>query len=303
MKRTNPSALLLALALCGVPATQALAKANPSTLKADVEFLDEQGFLTGGVRCAQPHVSEAEAEAVQAEVDAFIAEMGFTPAASSTVSIGVAFHVVHNGTEGNVAESALDAQINVLNAAYASTAFQFYKASVDRTQNSSWFTAGPGSTEVAMKNALAVDVPNRLNFYTSKPGQNLLGWATFPNSYAESDKRHGVVVLYSSLPGGASTPYNEGDTGTHEVGHYLGLYHTFQGGCSGSGDSVSDTPAEADAAFGCPTGRDSCTSAAGLDPILNFMDYTDDSCMIEFTSLQNSRMQQMTQTYRPGLWD
>jgi hypothetical protein len=234
--------------------------------------------------------------------------------APGSVTINVYFHVIQqNGTAGQsgtgfVSNSQITAQMNVLNQAYAgqtgagaaNTPFRFNFATVDYTVNSSWYNAGPGSSaEAAMKNALRRGTADDLNFYTNS-GAGYLGWATFPSSYAGNPRNDGVVCYYRSLPGGNFPPYDLGDTGTHEVGHWLGLYHTFQGGCNGSGDSVNDTHSERSAAFGCPAGRDTCRNRAGLDPIENFMDYTDDACMFKFTAGQSSRMDSQWVTYRQG---
>ncbi|WP_242343686.1 zinc metalloprotease [Anaeromyxobacter terrae] len=264
--------------------------------------------------CGTETPSATELARVSREVDAALrtsnAELAAARTAGSVV-VPVWFHVVNQGAglaNGDVPQSLIDAQLQVLNDAYAGrsggapTAFTFTLAGVTRTTNATWFgSCDVSSVESQMKTALHTGGAGTLNVYTCNPGGGLLGWATFPWNYASSPKMDGVVVLFSSLPGGGAAPYDEGDTGTHEVGHWLGLYHTFQGGCAG-GDSVSDTNAERSAAYGCPTGRDTCNGKRypGADPITNFMDYTDDVCMFQFTAGQASRADAQTATYRPA---
>lgn len=221
---------------------------------------------------------------------------------TATKTIPVVFQVITNALgKGAVTSTQITNQLNVLNAAYAGSGFQFRLSQTKITANTTWYSGcARSSTERAMKKALAVDPTHNLNLYSCNLGNGLLGYARFPSDYPENSFMHGVVILNTSFPGGSSAPYNLGDTATHEIGHYLGLYHTFQGGCTGAGDSVADTPAEASAAYGCPTGRDTCTSA-GLDPTTNFMDYTDDACMNNFSTDQRIRAQDIITQYRPTL--
>jgi len=222
------------------------------------------------------------------------------------VVVPVWFHVIREDLTvlgGNVPRSWILAQMDVLNAAYggrtggANTGFQFDLQGITRTTNARWFNLTGSGMDKKMKTALKVGGLDTLNIYSAKLGQSLLGYAYLAQDAAAVGVLDGVVIHYESLPGGNFDIYSEGDTATHEVGHWFDLYHTFDGGCHGDGDFIADTAPEASAAFYCPVGRDTCTST-GLDPITNFMDYTQDSCMFEFTRDQTVRMQQAWTAYR-----
>ena len=262
-----------------------------------ITFLGMDGEVMTGQRCGTVSPTAEQVKAVQQDI------MGRDAIAiPCIVTVPVAFHILrhNNGVTGDIGDFDILAQLDVLNAAYASTSFQFELHSIERVNNTTWAAMNSTLTEIAVKQALAIDPAHVLNIYTCTDCQGYLGWSYFPNTYPENSYMHGVVALYSSFPGGSSVPYNEGDTVTHEAGHYLGLYHTFQGGCSAPGDQVDDTPYEASPAFGCPVGRDTC-SAAGVDPIHNFMDYSDDACMDHFTTGQDDRMDSMIAAYKPSL--
>lgn len=282
--------------VCVEPAAAADAKARPG----------------GGAKADPNELTPEQAAARDRDVQKWLGLRskldGNSAIAQAIITIPVVVHVIsEDGTRagGNVPDAMVNDQIQVLNDAYAGltggqgtdTGFRFSLTKINRVTNPAWYPIDYGSTaEKQMKAALREGGPGTLNMYTGDLSDNLLGWATFPTRKIGS--YDGAVILAESMPGGSASPYNLGDTATHEVGHWLNLYHTFQGGCNGKGDYVADTPAEKSAAFGCPTGRDSCTRKAGVDPIHNFMDYTDDQCMYEFTSGQASRMQDAWAVYR-----
>lgn len=293
-----------AAAACLVTLLPALAAAATPFVFNGQAFADQKAYIDSGARCSTKHPSQFEMLLEAAKEQSFAAEqaaLGRDVYAQAGGVINVYWHVITNTSgQGAPTTTQINNQISVLNAAYAGSGFSFVLAQVDTTANNTWYTCSGGTCESQMKNALRIGTADDLNVYSNNMGGGLLGWATFPSSYASNPKMDGVVVLVGSLPGGNAAPYNLGDTGTHEVGHWMGLYHTFQGGCNGSGDSVSDTPAERSPAYGCPVGRNSCRNKPGNDPITNFMDYTDDSCMNTFSAGQDSRMNAQWTQYRAG---
>jgi hypothetical protein len=225
-------------------------------------------------------------------------------------TVPVYFHVITDGATGNVTDAQIAAQMQVLNATFAGaeggakTGFSFTLAGVTRTDNAAWFNAKPGGVdEHSMKQALHQGGDNALNLYSGTAAA-FLGWAYLPDVTTKPGQEYldGVVFDWESMPGTSTTyagRYDQGETVTHEVGHWLNLEHTFYGGCSAKGDFVDDTPAEKTPTSGCPAGKDTC-SAPGLDPIHNYMDYSYDSCYTEFTAGQTQRMRDAWLFYRAG---
>ncbi|MFF3853032.1 zinc metalloprotease [Micromonospora sp. NPDC002575] len=305
-------ALLLSTAAVGVvPAASAFSAAPTEACAEPADVHSDARVKAGAHAKHEPNeLTAKETREREADLAAALREranfrVGAGAAALATVTIPVIVHVIQEDSTragGNIPDSMINSQISVLNQSYsgatggAATAFSFQLQKINRVTNPAWYPIVQGSSaERSMKSSLREGGKNTLNVYLGELSDDLLGWATFPKR--RLDNMDGVVVLGESLPGGTATNYNQGDTGTHEVGHWLNLYHTFQGGCSGSGDGVSDTPAEASPAYQCPTGRDTCT-AAGLDPITNFMDYTYDTCMYQFTAGQAARMLTAWDAYR-----
>jgi hypothetical protein len=231
---------------------------------------------------------------------------------AGSVTVDTVFHVI-SATDPDPArltrlQTMVAEQMDVLNAAYsgdtapdaADTPFRFDLVDTNFVTSAAWANVAPGKGERDMKRALHQGDSETLNVYAADIGGGLLGWAYFPKGYNDGrDYIDGVVMLDESMPGGTAAPYNEGDTLTHEVGHWLQLQHTFANGCSAVNDGVADTPREASPQFYCEE-RDSCEKSPGTDPIHNFMDYTEDFCMDMFTPGQAARMSDAWLEFRAG---
>ena len=232
------------------------------------------------------------------------------PSPSFQATVPVYVHVVRGlsatgALVGDVTDAQIAQQIVELNRGFSGyydvvndahtdpgktvTGFSFTLAGVDRTTNDAWWRGEPGTPEeFAMKGALKRGGPTTLNLYITS-GAGYLGWAYYPKinvwqkKYAVLD---GVVVNYGSLPGGFIPFYNLGFTATHEVGHWLGLYHTFAPepfGCRGDSDRIDDTPPCWCRPEAVRSARTRARSPGSI-PIHNYMDYSYDACYTEFST-------------------
>lgn len=306
--RTGLAALLVIVAA----AFAATASAGRTSVLTGAPYAPACGVGTGFLDSLAARGGGARGEGREPNLNQVLEEVPAGQAQSTAnfkATIPVYIHVIRTGTgvaQGNVPNAWIRDQIDVLNLSYAGfyggadTGFRFRLAGVDRTTNVRWFNMTPGGAdEFKAKRALRQGGSDALNIYTVDGGA-YLGWAYFPSSYDNQPWIDGVIIAFGSMPG-STIPgygaYNLGFTATHESGHWLGLYHTFQGGCNAKGDYVSDTPAEKGPAFGCQVGRDTCLEA-GVDPIHNYMDYSDDPCYFEFTAGQGERMQEQYLFFR-----
>ncbi|PFH49921.1 hypothetical protein AMATHDRAFT_62218 [Amanita thiersii Skay4041] len=212
-------------------------------------------------------------------------------------------NVAANNTRegGYLKKKVILKQVKYIQKIYKKACLRFYLKGVNHIYNADWFNnVAPGSPqEKALKTQYRHGDELTLNIYSvglvSTPG--LLGYSTFPWNFADDPHNDGIVIHYATVPGGDYPHYDEGAVAVHEVGHWVGLLHTFQGGCSQPGDFVSDTPAESTPAFGCPKYRNTCAST-GSDPIHNFMDYTYDKCKTHLTKGQLWRLVKILKIFR-----
>jgi hypothetical protein len=289
LSATSLTVALAASTASGVPAdsrssTKQVCRASSASGPQAVRY-DGRGPSAAAIAVADAELRRATASLNRAGLN-------------QAVTIDVYAHVLRSRSHGGVPERRIDRQVDVLNRAFggdqspsaAATPFRFRLADIDVTVNGRWSRMDEGTTaEAHAKRALHRGDATDLNLYIGRNRSGSLGWGTQPTRLDTAPKLDGVVVARHTLPGGSGGHYSAGDAAVHETGHWLGLFHTFAGRCGGRGDLVADTPREGRPSYACPVGRDTCT-AQGDDPVHNFMDYSYDSCMNQFTAGQVTRM-------------
>ncbi|KAF8596679.1 hypothetical protein BDV93DRAFT_610753 [Ceratobasidium sp. AG-I] len=281
--------LLLVAAL-----TLVLASPTSDTLSTDL-LTRAQGEVNLG--CGT-HASQSAIAAAQSKLTLFASSYSHKPR-----QIRIYWHVIYDAKtfdKGYLTDEQIRRQVRALNTHFQSADISFKLEKIDRTQKSDWFYSitPTDGFHVQMREALHKGGREDLNIY-SVFFQNLDfgGYSTWPWDVKSAPKLDGVVLTWLTIPGGPWTPYNQGKILVHQVGHWCGLFHTFEGGCTEPSDFVSDTPLQSFPYYGCPIDKDTCPGG-GKDPIHNFMSFTDDSCKTHFTKGQGALMRHSLAMWR-----
>ena len=238
-------------------------------------------------------------------------------AVNGIITIPVVVHVVYNTAAENISDAQILSQITVLNddfrrtnsdadntwAQAADTEIEFCMATVDPngnatngiTRTATSVTSFSTNDNVKFNSSGGKDAWPRddyLNIWVCDISGGILGYAQFPGGPAATD---GVVndYQYFGTVGTATAPFDLGRTCTHEVGHWLDLFHIWGDGPCGQDDGVADTPTSDNPNYGCALGHVSCGST---DMVQNYMDYSDDACMNLYTQGQTTRMRALFDT-------
>ncbi len=266
----------------------------------------------------------ARMQQIESMTNAYIANHKYQNTQNTVITIPVVFHIVYSSAGQNISDAQCIAQLNQLNLDYArlntdasgtpavwqgvsvNTNVQFCMAQRTpaglattgierRSTTTTSFSTNDNIKRTANGGMDAWASSSYLNIWSGNLSGGVLGYAQFPGGSAATD---GVVLLYSSigsmLSPGTATPYHLGRTATHEVGHWLNLYHIWGDdgtACSGS-DNCADTPNQAGENYGAPAypHTDACSASSPGVMFMNYMDYTDDNAMNMFTSNQSARM-------------
>lgn len=278
---------------------------------------------------ANPELATKMAEQEE-EYKAYVQEKSYMKQAAAPgdiVYIPVVFHVVYRTNAQNIPDLRIFEQIDQLNMDYAATnpdtstvptefkpfisdtKIRFVLATVDpdgnpttgitrdSTTNYSFDIADDGIKYASMGGVDAWDTDNYLNIWVGNISAGILGYAMPPSNAGNSDD--GVVIGYKYVGYNNNGQYDKGRTGTHEVGHYLGLEHVWgQGGCS-SDDGIQDTPKQSQPHYGVSVHP--VSSCGSNDMFMNYMDYGNDEVLVMFTTDQKDRMEYSLDILRNGL--
>ena len=291
------------------------------TFPTAMAFHQSEEFRDGSLRCGTDAHELFLGSQQRYEIDQRVADctneltnidLEYDPVVGRTIVIPVYFHIIHktDGT-GYVSRERVDEQMAVLNEDFGGTSFngasgynttiQFELVAVDYVENDEWYAADYENSE--FRSALAQSPDRYLNIYTQNPtanGQALLGYATLPAGSAGTST-DGVVMKHETIGGrnNGYGAYDHGRTLAHEAGHYLGLFHTFQGEvCDNTyttQDLIIDTPPQSAA----DTGTEASSACGVPSAIENYMNYSQDSALNTFTVEQTNRMICSHTSYRP----